>query len=414
MFNPLPIVAADLKRSRSGVLAIVLLIAVAVALGVAVSAQERALREGSAQAADAFDLVIGAPGSATQLVLSTVYLQPATVNLIDGAILQDLAENDSVGYAAPIGFGDSYRGYQLVGTSADFITRGGALALAEGTLFDAMNDVVIGADVDLAVGEHFEPVHGQVVIDDDEHGHDGVDLHVVGRMARQGNPWDRAIVGPIEMVWWVHGLPTGHTANDAPTGDGVHFEDFVIGPPWDREFLPGVPAIVVKPSSFSAAYALRQAYRADTTMAVFPAEVLITLYGLLGDVRDLLAVISILTQVLVIGAVLLAVLATLAQRRRAIGVLRALGASKAYVFTTVWLHVSLMITTGAVLGLLFGWGGAAVLSRVFASETGVALPVSLSGQEFTLVGVLVLIGLALAAIPSLLVYRKPVSVALRS
>jgi len=75
--NPLPVVLADLRRSRAGALAVASLIAVAVALGVAVSSQERALRAGSARAADPFDLLIGARGSATQLVLTTVYLQPA-------------------------------------------------------------------------------------------------------------------------------------------------------------------------------------------------------------------------------------------------------------------------------------------------------------------------------------------------
>src|SRR5918993_1751161 len=47
--NPWPLVAADLGQNRAGAVAIVLLVALAVALGVAVSAQERALREGSAR-----------------------------------------------------------------------------------------------------------------------------------------------------------------------------------------------------------------------------------------------------------------------------------------------------------------------------------------------------------------------------
>ena len=95
--------------------------------------------------------------------------------------------------------------------------------------------------------------------------------------------------------------------------------------------------------------------------------------------RDLLAVISILTQVLVIGAVLLAVLASLAQRQRLIAVLRALGASRRYVFATVWLSVALMLTAGSLLGLVLGYAAAFGLSRVFASQTAIALPVALSG-----------------------------------
>jgi len=46
--NPLPLVAAELRRNPSGCAAVVALIAVAVALGVALSAQERAWRQASA------------------------------------------------------------------------------------------------------------------------------------------------------------------------------------------------------------------------------------------------------------------------------------------------------------------------------------------------------------------------------
>ena len=127
MINPLPVVVADIRRSRGAVAAVVALIAVAVALGVAVSCQERALRVGSADAAGAFDLVIGAKGSPTQLVLTTVYLQPALLDLMPGGALESLAADPSVAYAAPLVFGDSYRGFPVVGSTADFVTRGAQL-----------------------------------------------------------------------------------------------------------------------------------------------------------------------------------------------------------------------------------------------------------------------------------------------
>ena len=74
--NPCPVVFADLRQSRASALAVVALIAVAVALGVAVTAEERALRSGTARAANDFDLVVGAKGSPVQLVLNSVYLEP--------------------------------------------------------------------------------------------------------------------------------------------------------------------------------------------------------------------------------------------------------------------------------------------------------------------------------------------------
>ncbi len=98
MLNPLPVILADIRRSRWGFASVVGLIAVAVALGVAVSAQERALRRGSAAAADAFDLLVGAPGSPTQLVLTAVYLQPAALPLVPGDVLKGLHDEPGIEY----------------------------------------------------------------------------------------------------------------------------------------------------------------------------------------------------------------------------------------------------------------------------------------------------------------------------
>jgi putative ABC transport system permease protein len=417
--NPWPLVLADLRQNRAGAAAIVLLVALAVALGVAVSAQERALRQGSARAAERFPLVVGAPGSGTQLVLSSVYLQIAAVDLLQPAVLEELAREPTVRFASPLGFGDNYRGHPVVGVIPAFVEHLAGGALAEGRSFRVLDEVVVGADVELPIGASFHPVHGTVAVPGAEE-HAGFGYRVVGRLPPLGNPWDRAIVSPIEAVWWVHSLPVGHGIDQArlyPAGaDGApDWSAIPLGPPWDDEELTGVPAIVVEPSSFAAGYQLRQKYRSrEDAMAVFPAEVLVQLYGLLGDVRDLVAVISVLTQVLVIGAVLLAVLASLAQRRRLVAVLRALGASRGFVFATVWLGVALMLALACLLGLALGYLAAFAVSRVFAAETSIALPVALSGQELLLVATIVAIGLGLATIPAALTYRGSVSAGLRA
>ena len=69
------LIAADLRQHAAATAAVILIIALATALGVAVSLSERGLRLGSARAAQAFDLVVGAPGSETQLVLSSTFLE---------------------------------------------------------------------------------------------------------------------------------------------------------------------------------------------------------------------------------------------------------------------------------------------------------------------------------------------------
>ncbi|AWK88346.1 FtsX-like permease family protein [Azospirillum thermophilum] len=427
--NPWPVVAADLRKGWAGALAVVLLVALAVALGVAVSAQERALRKGSARAADRFDLVVGAPGSPTQLVLTTVYLQPSPLRLVDGSLLSRLQADPGVELAAPIAFGDSHGRYPVVGTTAAFLALSGSPA--EGRLFAAATEAVVGADVELPLGARFKPRHGQghaAEDDDDDDAHEDGDHHdpavhqeleyqVVGRLPRQGSPWDRAILVPVEAVWWLHGLPTGHAADRGRSGPP---SGLVVGDRFDDPAPAGVPALVVKPKSVGDAYRLRGLLNAPgqggqpVTMAVFPAEVLVELYATLGDARALVSVIAVATQVLVVAAVLLAVFATLATRRRPLAVLRALGASRGYVFAAVWLQVTLLVAAGGIAGLGLGWLGALAFSEVLRARTGLALPVALGSGEVAMVAALVLAGGLLALVPAAWSYRQPVAAGLRA
>lgn len=416
--NPLPLVLGELKRNRLAAAAIALLIALAVSLGVAVSAQERALRESSAAAAEPFDVVVGMPGSQTQLVLTTVYLQPAALELMPGAVLQRLQGQRGLRYAAPIAFGDYHKGSPIVGSSADFLTLAGSRRLAEGRPFEKVHEAVVGARVSLKLGDQFEPAHGTPHAgeehhdgdDDDEdeaeHVHHGFIYTVVGRLSATGSPWDNAIIVPVEAVWLVHGLPSGHP--EAKSEDKIP-----IGPPWIEGTVPGVPAVVIKADSVADAYRLRGELRRNGTTALFPAEVLLDLYSTLGDARDLLAMVSVATQGLVIAAVLLAVFAVLAARRQQLAVLRALGASRGYLFLTIWLQVMVMIAAGAVIGLGLGWAGAGFVSRLFETKTGLVLEPGIGGPELFMVAALLGVGALLAAIPATIGYRQPVAEGLR-
>ncbi len=436
--NPIPVTFSDMRTNAAGIIAIVALIAVAVALGVGISAQERAVRQGGNVAAEPFDVLIGAPGSTTQLLFSSVYLQPAALDLVDGEVLRELAGREGVASFTPIAFGDNYRGMPIIGTTAGFTTLDDTAPLVEGTTFAGLYEAVVGHDVELALGDEFTPVHGMIETGEEqvEHEHDHVHYHVVGRMARRFSPWDQAILVPVESVWSVHGLGTGHeepssialamATEEGGRAEGDEHEDeraaehdhggpVALGPPWSALHIPGVPAIAVTPASIRDAYVLRTEFRNDPrTTAIFPAEVLLELYALIGDASTVLAVVSVATQVLVVGAVLLAVFSALQQKREALGVLRALGAPRVYVFLAVWLHVVLMVLVGSALGVALGWGVALGISAILAERTGLVLPVLITGKEIGLAGVLVAAGMILAAIPAVTVYRQSVSEVLRS
>lgn len=396
--NPFPVVFSLLNRNRVTLIFFVVLITFAVGLGIAITTQERAVRQGSARAADKFDLVIGSPGSPFDLVLASVYARPAAMGLVEGATLARIMAEEGVDFAAPIAFGDSASGYPIMGTTSQFVAHlaGG---LAEGRPFAATYEAVLGANVRLDIGDHLHAAHDG--FDSAEMLHDGT-LEVVGRMVRTHSAWDNVVVVPVEQVWLSHGLTTGH----APGDDR-------IGPPFAADQLPGVPAVVVKPTTVPAAYGLRNAWRTDTTQAIFPAEILVQLYALLGDARAIMSFLALATQILVVAAILSGVMIILQLYRTRFAVLRALGATAGYVFLVAWSYVALLILAGAVLGLVLGAGVSWAVSFYLEAQSGIAIPVTLSWQEVQLVLMLVGAGALLSTLPAIAIYRQPVVDGLR-
>lgn len=225
-------ILADLRRLWLGGIVVVLLVALATALGVAVTLQERSLRLGSARAADKFDLVVGAAGSETQLILSSIFLQAAPLPLVDGAVLGRLAADPRVAWAAPVGFGDSFAGYPIVGTTTSLVSNT-TPGFAEGRMFALEGEAILGAAVNLRVGGEIKPMHGTA--ETGGHTHSEIAYKVVGKLQPTGTPWDRAILVPIQAVWHVHGLgqdhghddghEDGHDAGQVHADGGEHHHD---------------------------------------------------------------------------------------------------------------------------------------------------------------------------------------------
>lgn len=418
-------ILADLRRFKGGALAVVVLIALSVALSVAVTLQERAVRLGSARAAEKFDLVVGAAGSETQLALSAVFLQPSPLPLMSGAVLEKLAQDPRVSFAAPVGFGDSADGRPVVGTTTALVT---ALSptLAEGAVFARLGEAVIGADVPMRLGAQIKPMHGAA----DSGGHTHVELAytVRGRMAPTGTAWDRAILVPIRAVWQLHGMGAetehehGHEHGDeAPDGaaaedhdHAVHVEpDAALDEHFDAE-TPGIPAVLVKPKTMGDAYRLRQEYRSETTLAVFPAEVLTRLYATLGDARSLLLAIAIATQAIVVAAILLVTIMHVGARRRQIGALRAFGAPRRAVFAIVWGELFLLLLAGFALGLAIGYGAAQAISVALASATAVHMPVEFAWADLSLAMWFAALAVLVSIVPALSALRLSPAAALRA
>lgn len=285
-----PLIAGLLRKHMAISVTFVLLIAASVGISVGLIAQERGLREGTARAADKFDLIIAAPGSEITAMLAAVYLQPTALPLIDGPTYAKIESHELVDLAAPLAFGDSWEGVPVVGTTpafVDYLSEG----LRTGRVFEAMGEAVAGANTPMQVGDVIKPVHGDGTEEFSEH---GVPYTIVGRMNRTGSPWDNAILVAVESVWDIHALPTGH----GPDWDGT------LGGPFDPSQFAGTPAVMVHAEQLWANYSLQSEFNTAKTMAFFPGNALAQLHALMGDIRKVMSVLAVATQVLVAVAVL--------------------------------------------------------------------------------------------------------------
>lgn len=388
------LVSAMLWRFRWANLTFMVLIAIAVGMGSALIAQERGLRQGTAQAADKFNMLVTAPGSEMTMMLAAVYLQPSDVPLLDGTVYAEVAAHERVDIAAPLAFGDSYRQAPIVGTTAQF-SRYLADDSIDGRVWEANHEAIIGASTELAIGDTFAPSHGRG--DAAEHDAHEEEFRVVGRMARTGSPWDRAILVPVEAVWQAHDLANGHAPERRDQ----------LGPPFDSEYFPGTPAIIVKADQLWASYALRSEFNRDReTMAFFPATVLTDLYRIMGDVRQAMSLMSTVTQLLVAASVLLAMFILSRLFSHQMALLRALGAPNRFLIAVVWGYSAVLIGTGTLLGLGVGLSAVSMLSRLITERTDILVQASLSWHEIHLAAAFASTALVLALLPATAVLKQ--------
>jgi putative ABC transport system permease protein len=388
-----PLVSALLRRHPATNLLLVGLVAASVGLGVAIVAQERALRQGSANAAGKFDLIVAAPGDQIGMLLAAVYLQPSDAPLLGGDALARLQADDRIDLLAPIAFGDSYAGVPVVGTTAPFV-RHLSGDLAEGRIFETIQEAVAGALAPAQVGEVVTPVHGHGPVTGEAH--DGFGIAIVGRMAPTGTPWDRAILTPVEGVWAVHGLATGHPPEE---GDRV-------GPPFHPDHFPGTPAFIVHTEALWEAYAVQASLDGPDMMAFFPGAVLARLHGLLGDVRQAMSLMATAAQLLVAAGVMTALVALSRLFARRFALLRALGAPRRFVFGVIWSYAAVLLGAGCALGLGLGWIGARLVAAEVTARTDIAVSPGLRFEELFLVAAFFAASSLLALLPAFATWRR--------
>lgn len=393
---------------------IVIILGITLAITAALTSQERAFKKATAKAADKFDLIVAAPGSKIDMMLATVYLQATDAPLLNGDVLEKLNNDSKVEFAVPIAYGDSFKSYSIVGSTNKFIKYLSDDHIQGSYLLDH-KEAVVGASVNLKIGDVFSPVHGHFHKKEyDEHEKEGHDKHseheeherhahnvkikVVGKMSLTNSPWDKAIIVPIEDVWKIHGLNIGHKPS---------LKD-QLGGPFDKEYFSGTPAILVKAKSLGYNYSLASKYSTKDTMAFFPGTVLAKLYAVLSDVRGVVSTISSFTIFLVLLSVILTLTLLSKLFSKKFALLRAIGAPKRFIFSLMYLYTSFLIFCASLLGICIGYFLTLFVSDLLSEKLSVVIEANISWQELHLVAAFFAVSTLLGLIPAYIGYKQDI------
>jgi putative ABC transport system permease protein len=365
------------------------------------------------------DMVVGAKGSPLQLVLSALYHIDAPTGNISKKEADKIAANPLVETAIPLSYGDSYKGYRIVGTIPAYVELyGGKLAI--GSFFAKPFEVVLGAQVaqrtGLKIGDLFHGNHGE-----EEKGeeHEEFDYKVVGLLEKSGMVIDQLILTPTESVWDIHEeeeetsaiagpmMPMVRKAKPSDDHTDLDHLDHNITTIETKEAPDKqITALLLKFKSPMAIMTLPRIINAETNMqAAVPTLEINRLMNMMGIGISALQAIAFAIMLIAGLSVFVALYNRLKERKFEHALMRSMGSSRSLIF---WLLLSegiLLSLLGFILGLALCRGGLALLNKVSGKDFHFYFDFGIVPEEGWLFAITLFIGIFAAVIPAIKAYR---------
>lgn len=391
-------------------------IALSVALLVGVETVRRGVRESFGGTIRGTDLIVGARGGGQQLLLSSIFGIGSPAAGFSWATYQRWAAHPAVEWTIPLSLGDSYHGFRVVGTTDAFVEHyryrnDGRVAVAAGAWVVSDHDVVLGSEVasrrQLALGDSLAITHGlrgTGIMDHEEH-----PFIVRGILAPTFTPIDRSLYVTLDGIEAMH---EGLAAGGVPAMPGATPPPMPGAEPTatGNETLPVLTAFLLGTKNRFESLRLQREISTDTgepLTAILPAVQLTDLWHTIGYAEDGARLISFAVLLVGLLGMLVALYATLQERRREMAILRSLGAGPRRIATLLVFESGLLAALGALTGVaatyLLLWLGRGVAERHF----GIFIPVEPPGRlEWIYLGGVVVAGVLVGLIPAWRAYRN--------
>ncbi|MFD2601301.1 FtsX-like permease family protein [Flavobacterium suzhouense] len=342
---------------------------------------------------DGVDMVLGAQGSPLQLILSSVYQVDAPTGNIDYTEAKKWMHHPFVKSAIPLAFGDNYRGFRIVGTTPEYLSKYGA-TVSNGKVFSKDFEVVVGSEIakkmGIKVGDKFFGSHG-----DAEEGevHDSHAYVVTGIASPTGKVVDNLILCNIQSVWAMHDheheegaeeehdhaheavadthdhhdhAEEAHNHDHEAHTDESHSHDHEshVGEPHDHNHEEAtvvneegkeITAVLLKFRNKNAIFMWPRIIAQNTKMqAALPGIEINRLFTLFGIGLNALQYLAYGIMLISGISIFIALFNTLKDRKYEFALLRVNGASRLQLLSLVLIESLLLCVTGYVFGTIVG------------------------------------------------------------
>jgi putative ABC transport system permease protein len=339
------------------------------------------------------DIVVGAKGSPLQLVLSAVYHMDAPTGNIPAQEANRLSKNRMIAKATPLAYGDTYKGYRILGTDESYLEKYEVL-FQEGRIFEQNFEAVLGATVaarsGLKIGDSFVGTHGSSA---DAHEHDEHPYKVVGILSVNGSVIDQLVLTNISTVWAVHHHEQSHEASA------------------ENEEAPGeITALLLQLKSPMALMTLpRSINESSSLQAAVPSLEINRLMGLLGIGTATLQGIAVGIILVSALSIFIALYNRMKERQYEMALMRLMGCSRGRLAMMVWAEAAAISLAGYFCGWILSRAGILLLQSYLGETQSWPISLNFVPSEAWMLPAVIIIGTMAAVIPAVHAFRLDIS-----
>ena len=392
------------------------------------------------------DMVVGAKGSPLQLILSSVYHLDKPTGNISYKEAKSLNKNVLVDFTIPLSYGDTYKGYRIVGTNEKYFDLYN-LELSQGKKWSRSMQAVLGSSVasnkNLKVGDKFFGTHG---FDDHGHIHDNHAYVVVGILKQSYSVADNLILTNLKSVWQVHeehddceddhshdhsdhnhshddhshnhsDHDNSHDHHSHNHGDHNHSHDHHSHDHSDHDHNHDnhsydddnkmITAMLVKFKSPVGLVQIPRKINEETNMqAAIPLFEINRLTSLIGFGINTINIIALVIMLVSGISIFITLFNSLKKRRYELALMRVHGATRTQLIKLIFLEGLSLSVLGTFFGLLISRFSLVIISSFTnQNQSFTNIDLSMINSEFLLLIAALIIGFIASLVPALSVYR---------